>query len=152
MPRALRVTLTLLLSAFAACSSESVFIPRIEDTNFAPSLGVDLAASTRTSSGLYYRDIAVGLGAEVPAASGTSVTVAYTGSLRNGEEFDAGPLTFTTGSGGVIDGFDEGVRGMRIGGRRQLIIPPGLAYGSQPPAGIPVNSILVFVVDLTAIN
>jgi FKBP-type peptidyl-prolyl cis-trans isomerase len=114
---------------------------------------VNLAASTKTASGLYYRDITVGVGALVPATSGASVTTTYAGYLRNGTQFDAGNLpAFTTGTGAVIDGYDEGVRGMRVGGQRQLIIPPALGYGSRGSGSIPGNSILVFVITLTATN
>jgi FKBP-type peptidyl-prolyl cis-trans isomerase FkpA len=141
------------LVLLASCMADNPFAPDIETTNFDPSLGVDLAASTKTASGLYYRDLTVGGGAQVPAAAGTSVTVSYGGYLRNGTLFDAGDLPpFTTGTGAVIEGFDEGVRGMKVGGRRQLIIPPSLGYGDQRVGSIPPNSILVFVVDLTSIN
>ncbi|MCE9601789.1 MAG: FKBP-type peptidyl-prolyl cis-trans isomerase [Gemmatimonadetes bacterium] len=145
--------LPLLLLAVAACADSSPFVPNIETTSFAPSLNVNLAASTKTASGLYYRDITVGAGALVPAASGASVTTTYAGYLRNGTQFDAGNLpAFTTGTGAVIDGYDEGVRGMRVGGQRQLIIPPALGYGSSGSGSIPGNSILVFVITLTATN
>lgn len=145
--------LPLLLVAVASCSDSAPFVPNIDTTNFAPSLNVNLAASTKTASGLYYRDITVGAGAVVPAASGASVTTTYAGYLRNGTEFDSGNLpAFTTGTGAVIDGYDEGVRGMRVGGQRQLIIPPSLGYGSRASGSIPANSILIFVITLTATN
>ena len=145
--------LPLLLVAVASCSDSAPFVPNIDTTNFAPSLNVNLAASTKTASGLYYRDITVGAGALVPVASGASVTTTYAGYLRNGTEFDSGDLpAFTTGTGAVIDGYDEGVRGMRVGGQRQLIIPPSLGYGSRASGSIPANSILIFVITLTATN
>lgn len=153
MSRSFR-SLALLLVAFvtASCGPDP-FQPDIENTNFAPALGVDLAASTKVLGGLWYRDITVGGGATVPADTGTSVTVRYTGYLRNGVQFDAGTLPpFVTGRGTVVLGFDIGVRGMRVGGRRQLIIPPSLGYGSEGSGSIPPNSILVFVVDLLSIN
>ena len=145
--------LPLLLVAVVSCSDSAPFVPNIDTTNFAPSLNVNLAASTKTASGLYYRDITVGAGALVPVASGASVTTTYAGYLRNGTEFDSGNLpAFTTGTGAVIDGYDEGVRGMRVGGQRQLIIPPSLGYGSRASGSIPANSILIFVITLTATN
>lgn len=152
--RRLRSLLPLVLIAFAAsCADSTPFVPNIETTSFAPSLNVDLANSTKTASGLYYRDIVVGAGALVPATSGASVTTTYAGYLRNGQQFDAGNLpAFTTGTGAVIDGYDEGVRGMRVGGQRQLIIPPALGYGSRGSGPIPGNSILVFLITLTATN
>ncbi len=144
------LALATLLIAVPACSESGPFIPTIEEATFAPSLNVDLAASTRTTSGLYYRDITVGGGAQVPTQNGATVTVSYAGYLRNGDQFDAGNLPpFVTGTGAVIAGFDEGVRGMRIGGQRQLIIPPSLGYGSSRVGDIPPNSILVFVLTLT---
>lgn len=151
--RRLLALLPLLLVAVASCSDSAPFVPNIDTTNFAPSLNVNLAASTKTASGLYYRDITVGAGALVPVASGASVTTTYAGYLRNGTEFDSGNLpAFTTGTGAVIDGYDEGVRGMRVGGQRQLIIPPSLGYGSRASGSIPANSILIFVITLTATN
>ncbi len=152
--RRLRSLLPLVLLALAAsCAGEEPFVPVIETTNFAPSLNVDLANSVKTASGLYYRDLVVGAGAQVPMTSGARVTTSYAGYLRNGTEFDSGDLpAFTTGTGAVIDGFDEGVRGMRVGGQRQLIIPPFLGYGSRATGSIPANSILIFVITLTATN
>ena len=151
--RSRRLAAALLLIIGAACGGDAVFVPKIEETNFAASLDVNLAASTRTASGLYYRDLVVGTGATVPADTNKSVTVGYAGYLRNGQSFDAGTLgPFTLGTGAVIPGFDQGIRGMKVGGRRQLIIPPALAYGSEKVGSIPANSILVFVVDLNRIN
>ena len=151
VPRRAAALLFLLLGA--ACGGDSVFIPKIEETSFAAALEVNLAASTKTASGLYYRDLIVGTGATVPADTNKSVTVGYAGYLRNGAQFDAGTLgPFTLGTGAVIPGFDQGIRGMKVGGRRQLIIPPALGYGSEKVGSIPSNSILVFVVDLTRIN
>jgi peptidylprolyl isomerase len=102
---------------------------------------------------LVVKDLIRGTG---PAArAGQSVTVNYVGVLyRGGKQFDASydagqPFTFTLGQGGVIKGWDQGVAGMRIGGRRELIIPPGLAYGPQgSPPKIGPNQTLVFVIDL----
>lgn len=152
--RRLRSIFPLLLLAVAtSCVNSDPFVPQIATASFAPSLNVDLANSVMTATGLYYRDIVVGAGALVPMASGASVTTTYAGYLRNGTQFDAGNLpAFTTGTGAVIAGFDEGVRGMRVGGQRQLIIPPALGYGSQGQNSIPGNSILIFVITLTATN
>ncbi|MGZ5311288.1 MAG: FKBP-type peptidyl-prolyl cis-trans isomerase [Solirubrobacterales bacterium] len=102
-------------------------------------------------------DIEEGDGAE--AKSGDTVSVNYVGVLyENGEEFDASfdtgqPFEFQLGAGNVIPGWDQGVEGMKVGGRRQLIIPPELAYGAQgSPPDIPPNSTLVFVIDLLSVN
>lgn len=105
-----------------------------------------------TASGLQYRDLVVGSGAV--AAAGQSVTVEYVGSRQNGEVFDSSrtrgtPFSFTLGVGQVIAGWDEGVAGMRVGGRRQLIIPANLAYGDNPPGSvIQPGDTLVFDVEL----
>ena len=104
---------------------------------------------------LVERDLIEGTGAE--AKSGDEVTVQYVGvGFDSGEEFDASwdrgePLTFQLGAGQVIKGWDEGVEGMKVGGRRQLTIPPDLAYGeSGSPPTIGPNETLIFVVDLVA--
>ncbi len=141
--------------ALGACVGNPT-APSIEETTFAPSLGVDLAASTRTGSGLYVRDLVVGDGVVVGA--GSRLNVHYVGALPGGFVFDrnvAGvntPLTFILGAGDVVAGWDEGLSGMRVGGRRQLIIPPRLGYGDRAVGTIPPNSILVFTVDLVSIN
>ena len=106
---------------------------------------------------LEVKDLVEGSGEE--AASGDRVSVDYVGvNFKSGKEFDSSwsrnePFTFTLGAGEVIPGWDQGVEGMKVGGRRELIIPPSLGYGSAgaPPA-IPPNETLVFVVDLEAIE
>jgi peptidylprolyl isomerase len=104
-------------------------------------------------SKLVVKDLIKGTGPE--AKAGQSVTVNYVGVLfHGGKEFDASwkrsePFTFTLGKGQVIKGWDQGVAGMKVGGRRELIIPAELAYGKQgSPPTIPANAPLVFVVDL----
>jgi len=134
----------------AACNGDPVNVT-IEDTTFAPSLGVDLAASTQTASGLYYRDILVGAGNLV--GTGTTVAVRYSGYLADGTLFDSNPspepvFTFTVDVSSVIAGFAEGVKGMHAGGRRQLIIPSRLGYGAAGQGSIPPNAILVFSVEI----
>lgn len=152
MLRTLRRFALLLPFTLAACGGDTT-APTIETATFAPSLGVDLAASTRLPSGMYTRDLAVGTGALV--TSGQRLSMRYTGWLANGTQFDANaapaaPFQFTLGAGGVITGWDQGVGGMRVGGRRQLVIPPSLGYGSQRVGPIPPNSILVFNVEIVA--
>lgn len=112
-------------------------------------------ASGDPPSELIEKDIKVGTG---PAAkNGDKVSVNYVGqNWSNNEEFDTSwgkqAFEFTLGEGGVIKGWDEGVVGMKKGGRRLLIIPPDLGYGAQGQGSIPANETLVFVVDLEKIN
>ncbi len=109
-------------------------------------------APIKTASGLEYWDIKVGTGAV--AQSGQHVKVDYTGWLTNGKKFDSSvgtgkPFEFQLGAGQVIKGWDEGVAGMKVGGKRQLRVPPDLAYGAAGyPGVIPANSTLIFDVQL----
>ena len=108
----------------------------------------------KTPSGLQYWDIKVGTGQE--AKNGDPVKVHYTGWLTTGKKFDSSvggaPFDFTIGHGDVIKGWDEGVTGMKVGGKRQLRIPPDLAYGAQGyPGAIPPNATLIFDVQLVSI-
>ena len=109
-----------------------------------------------TASGLRYIDYGGGSG---PAAkAGDMVTVHYTGTLENGQKFDSSrdrntPFEFHLGRGQVIRGWDEGVAGMKVGDRRQLIIPSNLGYGSRGAGGvIPPNATLIFDVELLGIR
>jgi len=106
---------------------------------------------------LVVKDLKAGTGAE--AKPGDQVSVQYIGVLYdNGTKFDASydrgqPFSFKLGSGQVIRGWDQGVAGMKVGGRRELIIPPDLAYGAQgQPPTIPPNAALVFVIDLVKVG
>jgi len=106
---------------------------------------------------LEVKELEEGSGAEVKA--GDEVTVQYVGvNYKNGKEFDSSwsrnePFSLTLGAGSVIPGWEQGIEGMKVGGRRELIIPPELAYGEEgrPPA-IPSNETLVFVIDLLEVN
>jgi len=111
---------------------------------------------TKTSDGLQYWDVKVGTG---PVASaGQTVKVHYTGWLTNGKKFDSSvdrgePFTFALGGGQVIKGWDEGVAGMKVGGKRQLRIPPQLGYGDRGAGGvIPPNATLIFDVELLGVR
>lgn len=109
-----------------------------------------------TPSGLKYVDQAVGTG-EV-AVAGKNVNVHYTGWLENGKKFDSSvdrgqPFSFPLGAGRVIKGWDEGVQGMRVGGKRKLTIPSDLGYGSRGAGGvIPPNATLIFDVELLGVR
>jgi FKBP-type peptidyl-prolyl cis-trans isomerase len=135
--------------ALACAGKEGPAVP-IESTTFAPSLGVDLNASTKTPSGLYYRDIKPGTGATL--VPGQNVGMRYVGSFADGKVFDSNPaprpaFSFRLGAGQVIKGWDEGLLGMKVGGTRQLVIPSTLAYGPKDYGPIPGNSVLVFTVQ-----
>ena len=123
----------------------------------AAALGGELVSPTErtTPSGLRITDLAVGEGDE--ARSGQTVVVNYRGTLTNGKEFYSsygrGPFSFPLGAGRVIRGSDEGVAGMKVGGKRKLVIPPDLAYGERGAGGvIPPNATLVFEVELLEIK
>lgn len=113
-------------------------------------------SGTTTASGLQYWDIQMGTGET--AASGQPVSVHYTGWLTSGEKFDSSldrgqPFAFTLGAGQVIRGWDEGVAGMKVGGKRQLKIPPELGYGAGGAGGvIPPNAALIFDVELLGVG
>ena len=113
-------------------------------------------AETTTPSGLKYDDLVVGTGPE--AKAGQSVTVHYTGWLTDGKKFDSSkdrkdPFVFPLGAGRVIKGWDEGVQGMKVGGKRKLTIPPGLGYGPRGAGNaIPPNATLVFEVELLKVG
>ena len=125
----------------------------------AAGCGSSSSTAPTTSSAPYSQvDVVVGTGAT--ASTGRPATVNYTlwlydsskaegkgTQIQNGNGF-----TFTPGTGGVIKGWDQGVPGMKVGGLRRLTIPPDLAYGSNPPSGIPVNATLVFDITLTAVQ
>ena len=112
--------------------------------------------TTKTPSGLTIEDLVLGAGAA--AAAGQSVTVHYTGWLTTGIKFDSSkdrndPFVFSLGAGQVIRGWDEGVQGMLVGGRRKLTIPPELGYGARGAGGlIPSNATLVFEVELLGVG
>ena len=112
--------------------------------------------SIKTASGLGIEDLVVGDGAT--AAPGQRVSVHYTGWLENGTKFDSSkdrgePFMFSLGRGEVIRGWDEGVSGMKVGGRRKLTIPAALGYGTRGAGGvIPPNATLLFEVELLGVR
>ena len=117
--------------------------------NLSPSLGIVEDSLHRVGRGVYVRDIQPGNG-EL-ADSGTIVSVHYVGQLADGRTFSATarePFRFRIGADSVIAGWEDGVLGMRVGGRRQLVIPPHLGYGADGSGSIPPDAVLVFDVTL----
>ena len=130
------------------------------DTNQADASALGGAMSAEKSqilaNGLRITDLEVGTGPE--AVAGQTVVVHYRGTLENGKQFDASydrgkPFSFPLGRGQVIKGWDEGVQGMKVGGKRKLVIPPELGYGTRGAGGvIPPNATLIFEVELLDIK
>jgi FKBP-type peptidyl-prolyl cis-trans isomerase len=136
----------------AGCTSPTE--PTQEVTNTNQQEG-DIPMTDTSTKELEINDIEVGDGAE--AVSGAEVTVHYTGTLVDGTKFDSSldrgePFSFNLGAGEVIQGWDEGVMGMKVGGKRQLTIPPELGYGDRDLGTIPPNSVLIFEVELLEVN
>lgn len=152
-----KITMAMVLLAFAGTQ---VFAQgtTTKSTTAAPAAGGPTKVTgegTKTASGLQYWDIKVGTGPE--AQKGQRVKVHYTGWLTNGKKFDSSvggkPFDLRVGQGDVIKGWDEGIPGMKVGGKRQLRIPPDLAYGAKGyPGAIPPNATLIFDVQLVAIQ
>jgi peptidylprolyl isomerase len=156
-----RLFLALIPLAFTACLEGSDTITNvapvvpIEQTTFAPSLNVDLTKFTKSASGLYVRDLTVGTGTAATATS--RVTVYYAGYLADGYRFGgvsspSNPQAFNLGVSEVIKAWDEGVVGMKVGGVRQLIVPPDLGYGPAGSGPIPSNAVLVFTIELVSVQ
>ena len=118
--------------------------------------GCNKGNTEEMGNGLIIEDLVVGEGAE--AQDYNKVVVNYTGSLEDGSVFDSslnpgrGPFTFTLGVGSVIKGWDLGVKGMKVGGKRKLTIPPELGYGDQGASVIPPGATLIFEVDLLEVE
>lgn len=148
------------LAFSAACGDDPVQVvfEVIEETEFAASLGVDLASMTRLPTGVYVKDIVVGTGDE--AAFGTTPTLTYTGWLADGSEFDSGTFSFLMGNNRVVAGLEDGLVGggvARVGGRRLMVIPPNRGYAGQDQVNasgqvvIPAGSILVFDITVDSV-
>jgi FKBP-type peptidyl-prolyl cis-trans isomerase len=129
--------------------------PTLSATAQASGMPTLSANATVTASGLQFEDQVVGTGAE--ATKGSDVSVHYTGWLTDGTKFESSldsnkPFNFTLGAGSVITGWDEGIAGMKVGGKRILVIPPNLGYGATANGPIPANSTLVFEVELLSVK
>lgn len=151
-----------LLSGVLACAdapapppspADASSTPDLTAISYAPALGVEPATMSRTPRGVLYRDLTPGTGE--PVGAGKLVAIHYLGTLPNGTQFDANgpsdpPYEFRLGAGEVVPGFDEAVTGMRVGGKRQVVIPPALGYGAQANGPLPANAVLVFTIDLVS--
>ena len=139
--------LSLLVAVGIACGDSS---------NSNSEVNMDSNTTVTTASGLQYKDLVVGTGAE--ASTGATAVVHYTGWLLDGTKFDSShdrgdPLEFVIGQGRVIAGWEEGVGTMSVGGKRELIIPPNLAYGDRGAGGvIPPGATLKFEVELVGLK
>jgi peptidylprolyl isomerase len=117
---------------------------------------VKAAATSSPDDKLQVTDEVVGTGAE--AKEGSTISVKYTGTLEDGTVFDSTdkhggqPATFQLAKGQLIDGWVQGIPGMKVGGKRKLVIPPDLGYGAQAQSGIPANSTLIFEIELTDVK
>jgi len=116
---------------------------------YDPSLGIHLDSMVRRASGLYVQDLVTGNGAV--AALGRSIVVRYIGWLPSGKRFDGSEITVTLGSNKTIRGWEEGLLGMRVGGKRRLIVPPHLGYGPKAAGEIPPNSVLIFEMEAVSV-
>jgi FKBP-type peptidyl-prolyl cis-trans isomerase len=154
---ALMLTLFVVLGSACGCGNTNKSNTSSKASTPSTSSPMKVTGQPITSaSGLQYWDIVVGTGAT--AVAGSSVKVHYTGFLTTGEKFDSSrdrgePFSFPLGAGQVIKGWDEGVAGMKVGGQRQLRIPPQLAYGASGAGGaIPPNATLIFDVELLEVG
>ena len=139
-------------TAHAAAPAEPVEDLTKADTNIAPQLGVKLARMKHLPSGLYVEDKKIGTGAR--ADSGKWVRIQYTSWLSDGKKVDSSrdrkePFKFPIGYERVIKAWDVGIPGMRVGGRRLMVVPPALGYGKAgQPGTVPSRATLVFDVEL----
>jgi len=122
----------------------------VERTQFAPALNVHLDQMVKRASGLYVQDFTMGTGTF--ASRGRTAVVRFTGWRADGKQFDDGEITVSLGTKQTIAAFEEGLLGMRVGGKRRLVVPPNLGYGARGAGNeIPPNTVLVFDITLTSV-
>jgi FKBP-type peptidyl-prolyl cis-trans isomerase FkpA len=150
------VLMCVCLAALVACANAQAADKKAAKAAAAKPAAAAPGKPVTTASGLTYEDIVVGKGAV--AKAGDRVEVHYTGWLTDHTKFDSSrdrnvPFVFPLGAGQVIPGWDQGVAGMKVGGKRKLTIPPNLGYGASGAAGvIPPNATLIFEVELLGIK
>jgi peptidylprolyl isomerase len=131
-------------------TSTSSPVDDVTRATFSAELNVHLDSMIRRPSGLYVQDLRVGTGA-VATRTRTAI-VRYAGWLTNGKPFDSGEISVTLGTNKTIRAWEEGLLGMRVGGRRKLVVPPSLGYGSRGGGDIiPPNAVLVFEMELMSV-
>lgn len=142
-----------ILQSVRAAFSPQVPVPDTipEMLDYAPDLQVDVADMARLPEGVLWRELTPGDSAIGVAMSGDSVELTYLGWLPSGLLVDSGFAAVRVGAGGVLAGIDLGIAGMQPGGRRKLVIPPGLAYGAEGIGEIPPLAVLVYDLELVRI-
>ena len=121
-----------------------------EMLEYAADLGINIAEMKKLPAGVLYEDVRIGEGDE--AVPGDDVDVRLAGWLPDGTPIDSTTISFRLGAGEVIGGLDAGIPGMRAGGRRKLVVPPGLAYGEAGRDAVPALAVLVYEVELSAVR
>ena len=154
---AVAVGVVVALFMFFGGSVANLFAPKTAVNNSGATAPTETTMkNTSTTAGIEVYDAVVGTGVE--AVAGKTVTAHYVGTLINGTKFDSSvdrgqPFSFALGAGQVIKGWDVGIQGMKIGGKRRLVISPEFGYGSQAVGGvIPANSTLIFEVELLGVK
>jgi FKBP-type peptidyl-prolyl cis-trans isomerase FkpA len=155
-------TVTVCLALLAACGGggsgatvATTTVPQpiagdVERTQFAPALNVHLDQMVKRASGLYVQDLTMGTGTF--ASRGRTAIVRFTGWRADGKQFDDGEITIILGSRQTIAAWEEGLLGMRVGGKRRLVVPPNLGYGTRGAGNeIPPNTVLVFDMTLNSV-
>ena len=137
-------------------TAETTTSPDVQDGGTATGIGTATGTSAKKAHKFESQDLKIGSGAT--AKEGNSITIHYVGTFENGIKFDSSvdresPLSFTLGKGEQIKGWDQGIKGMKVGGKRRLVVPPELGYGSTGVKGvIPPDSTLFFDIELLSVK
>ncbi len=149
MKRLLLLLSTVVIAGCSLATTEVADIPSDPTTEtYNPALNIDLTKFTRTTNGVYYRDLTVGTGATLTGTP--TVQFTYAGLLTNGTIFDQ-QVNYIAPLAGLVYGLQEGLQGMQVGGERMVIVPSELGYGNSTGLPIPPNSTILFDVQLTGL-